>query len=70
MGCRHSSEDSSAPTIPPHWVRVSSTRYMLLSFMFWENIRNYLDLVKLKKTSLVYLIKDSNIVSIKDHVLP
>ena len=38
--------------------------------MFQENIRNYLDLVNPKKTSLVYPIKDSNVVSIKDHVLP
>ena len=37
--------------------------------MFRENIRNHLDLVKPKKTSLVYLIKDSNVDIIKDHML-
>ena len=41
---------------------------MATTYMFWENIRNNLDLVKPKKTSLVYPIKDSNVVSIEDHV--
>ena len=33
MGCRHSSVDSSAPTILPPWVRFPSTPTMLLSFI-------------------------------------
>ena len=33
VGCRHSSVDSSAPTILPPWARVPRTPYMLFSFL-------------------------------------
>ena len=33
MGCRHSSVESSAPTILPPWVQVPSTPSMLLLFI-------------------------------------